>query len=1028
MSDIASDAAASAFESAVMSRSQRRDSVGAAVGYYLVRVRGNARVFVRESLERNARVDAAVLLEGGREEESTHSGQQLAWLSKREKERLAQVAKHARAQTFRERLLSMRNGVVLLARLEQTLTRDVSSRSTGKDSSQSSSSGCGGVRARNAVSSAERGPAFSTSHPAVRTTSFRNVAAGSNSSSNAADASNSSPDSIVQLESTCVASLRSETSVARAYALQQQQPRRFEAYRAFFKHDSLALATAISRRCKDKSTKREVREWIKRAIGPIPAFVATPEQRAKRQRAFRNCELRHLALVAAALTVYGEHVLSALYDSDNDSDSRCAWRDDGGRVGGGESAMRSLQDIPLVSDELRDVRKQRECLQRARWPGKYRLAAVANPHMTATATASTEAASSRLVAGAMHAAHYLPLDLAIQWNNALPPAQRLSAAALCRILNHPSNLKAVPHSVNTSAHRRVEHFIAAFIKQVGASGSVDFGNGSTAHKRATWLAWRNTRDRLAQIAARAQSPELRGAFVRAGGEALYALVEQTFRRIEAEFVARGFDFGGIWDCDEAEGTGALSQQRRKRDEQRQRALLACIEIQRFESEMLERSMRGDHPEYALGYFVSLELLHGLNSRAKKREQVKAAHLPRLVLAACNAKMTFHAAAARHKQVDALLLAGSDDERPATLTKAKRKRLQQLAERVADPSFQVQRALFADDEDVVEPEQLTATDSAPSDTSVIRAYAVSCASPARFRAYRVYFKNDNVPLATEISRRCSDKVGKKEIREWIRSTIGPIPVFDAARDERSRRQTTFRNAELRHLALVATALSLYSEPRLSALYDADPDAMASCEDIPLVSDELRDTSAQQQCVKAARSGGASAWLPPGDLHAAHYVPIDLAIQWNNSLPVARRVSTASLRSVLNLQANLRAVPAQVNVRDHRKVEHFVAAFIRDGARATPKCRSWLWRRNCWDRLAVVAARVQAPAFRDALVHETNGDAFAARVQLTFEQIEREFAAWGFASLSGLWGRARADDDSAVADHTRRLMNVFLELLG
>lgn len=548
---------------------------------------------------------------------------------------------------------------------------------------------------------------------------------------------------------------------------------------------------------------------------------------------------------------------------------------------------------------------------------------------------------------------------------------------------------------------------------------------------------------------------------------------------------------------------------------------ATLEMQRvFESEMTERSLRGDHPEYALGYFVSLELLIALNSRAKKREQVRATQLPRLVLVACNAKMVFHAAAARHKHVDALLLAPTSAEGPATLTKAKRTRLHQIAERVSDPSFRerfeqtrngdkllarleallttvlassgsgatsqlsatevsrttatrtndvpmavptiepdrkdgsttslpasegVQRALVfnRDDDDEEEKdivlqkqkEQIKVDAIGTShyhDASVVvQAYAIACASPSRFRAYRLYFKNDRIPLATDISRRCSDRVGKKAIRTYIKTTIGPLPAFDPAAfsSQHAKRQTTFRNAELRDLALVATALSLYSAARLSALYGADPSGLTSSyADIPLVSDELRDASAQHQCVQTARSSGA--WLPTGDLHAAHYVPIDVAIQWNNALPVTSRVGIASLRTVLNLQTNLRAVAAHVNVRDHRKVEHFLAAFIRDGDHgAGHKCASWLQRRNFGDRLAVVAARVQAPAFQAALVHEPNGDALAARIELTFRQIEREFAACGFGALGVLWDRERVDDSDRTVTgdtHRRKMTSVFREL--
>lgn len=537
---------------AVNAASPDAQQVAAATLERLVLFKGNARVFCREALALHARVDAAILAES--------DSHQLARLRLKEQTRMEQVAKRIRDPKFCERVRRVRNGDVLLARMQQMLEVAVArycgecdGSGGGDESSRStpaSSAAAVGARAPAPASTATASRLKGATYKTLLSTRIAPPALPSPVPPISPLTTRKITPVVRQLKSSTISTIRRETSVARAYTIQQQHPDRFTAYCAFFKNDSLELATEISRKCKDKCQTPEIREWMKTAIGSVPAFVPTAEQCATRQTKFRNSELRKLALVAVALTVYGEHVLSALYD----------WS---------ASSMLKLQDIPLVSEEIRDARKQRECLQRARW---------ADQHQSDARSKGNRRAGAR----ELHAAHYLPLDLSIRWNNALPPERRLSAAALCWILNHPSNMKAVPRRVNTEDHRRVEHFIAAFIKRSSATPRPP----KAACTSKTWLAWRNMRDRLAQIAARVQSRELRDAFAGArGGEALYDAVEQTFRRIEAEFVARGYEFEPIWDCE-----GRRLQ--RSTGVKKPREFVACIIAQ---SSRVKRACSGEEP-------------------------------------------------------------------------------------------------------------------------------------------------------------------------------------------------------------------------------------------------------------------------------------------------------------------------------------------------------------------------------------------------------------------------------------------------
>lgn len=510
----ASSAAVQSFEALVALKSARSGEPAFAVGYYvslrllfelnarsppqeqidkdalqkIVQVPGNARMFKRSSFAVHESVDDLVLNEIGAYAPTK--------LERSELTRLQQVTKRANHPKFCEKIKEIApKGDKLLSRLHQALASALRRYTGGAN--------CAGATEIAAGADGALGVSVNQ-HSTFTPVPTASLHTGLNKTSSRSPPRPSHPlFPVLQVCNATVDSIHRETSVIRAYEVFQKYPLRFTAYRVFFKNDRTKLATDISRCCMDKFTKTEIRKWIRANIGSIPAYNAKAtsghEQASSRSRpsAFFNWELRHLALVAAALTVYGEHVISALYDA---------------------HAMKSLKDIPLVSDEVRDASKQKLCLRRAR------------VHHNGLHTS-----------GAYHAAHYLPLDLTIQWNNALPPELRLSAKDLSAILNLQCNMKAVRKRVNIKDHRKVEHFIAAFIKQ-----STGGGGSCVTPKCASWLVWRNTKDRLEQIARRVQSKELRTALFRANGHELYALIGRTFQQIEDEFAQRGYDFGRIW--------------------------------------------------------------------------------------------------------------------------------------------------------------------------------------------------------------------------------------------------------------------------------------------------------------------------------------------------------------------------------------------------------------------------------------------------------------------------------------------------
>lgn len=529
MTAVTSTAAALSFETQVVIKSTRNGDTAFAVGYYVslrlllelnarsppheqvsnaallqvVQVGGNARMFKRSSFAVHERVDDLLLAESDARSPSI--------LKRHELTRLQQVDKRASHTKFCERIKGIApNGDKLLNRLQQALTSALTKYSREPDYTESVPN----------VADADGILDFSLNQRVGITpvpTSSPDTELWSSSRPLLRAMCPLFP--VLQVPNATLDNIRHETSVVRAYEIFQKYPLRFTAYRVFFKNDHTKLATDISRCCMDKLTKAEIRKWIRGKVGPIPVYSAKTtsgeQQASKKQQsararpsAFFNWELRHLALVAVALTVYGEHVLSALYDT---------------------QAMEQWKDIPLVSDEVRDASKQRLCLQRAR----------VNHNGLNTS-------------GEFHAAHYLPLDLTIQWNNALQPELRLSAKDLSAILNLQCNMKAVRKRVNIKDHRKVEHFIATFIKQSGSH---------TTPKCASWLVWRNTKDRLEQIARRVQSQELRTAFLKANGQELYALIGRTFQQIEDDFTQRGYDFGRIWDWQEANANDNTSKAR-----------------------------------------------------------------------------------------------------------------------------------------------------------------------------------------------------------------------------------------------------------------------------------------------------------------------------------------------------------------------------------------------------------------------------------------------------------------------------------
>lgn len=480
----------------------------------------------------------------------------------------------------------------------------------------------------------------------------------------------------------------------------------------------------------------------------------------------------------------------------------------------------------------------------------------------------------------------------------------------------------------------------------------------------------------------------------------------------------------------------------------------------FEEVKMKKSTRKNKSDWVVGYYVSFDIARVVNARAPSDEQVSEVQLYRLVLIVCNARLCKPESLERHKKMDDIILA-SDGKRPTKVTSKQWTRQEQIQKHATHPAF-IERAKsitngekllkrIQDTLDVlvakyspnsvttrsqaaanaatstdtpvqakpgatISPVAKTAAaakpksakaaarslfpatnaptiDSIKSETGCHRAYEIFLSDPVKFTFYLVYFKNVSIDLATEISRRCKCKQ-KVAIREWIRVHVGPIPDSKAVRSGAGGRspRRAFYSGELRNLALVATALTVYGEAELSILLDSK--SLEAWQNIALVSDEARNNPTQLECLKRAGVSGMKRTY-----HAAHYLGLDLAIRWNNTLAPECRLSAECFFRILNFQCNIKAVQRRVNVKDHSIAERFIVAFIPYGSQAELKSVTWPEARNINDRCVEIAKKAQSQEIREALF-EAGGEQFYLRIKQTFEQIEVYFAQRGF-TFGKIW---------------------------
>ncbi|GAB9464521.1 hypothetical protein Gpo141_00001950 [Globisporangium polare] len=439
------------FKQGVVEKTQRKDKEDHAAGYYvsidvtdaasssapaherhddtqlhqLVTGTGNTRLFIHSTLALNKQVDA--IIPAASDEP----------LIDDQRKRIRQIRPHSTRTKLVEQI---ENGDKLLKRIRDrqdvVIAKDAAIRISTPMTTRSKAKAKVAPNPEQAKPGAVISPAAKTATAKPKTAKSKSVARALFPADDVATIDN----------------IKSETGCFRAYELFLNNQPLFTFCLVYTKNANIDLATQILRRCKCNK-KVAIRKWIREHVGPIPE---SEEVRASykcgsrsSRRAFYIWELRNLALVAAALALYGERELSALLDS---------------------KSLEAWKKIALVSDELRDNPAQTECLKRA---GKSKMKRM------------------------FHAAHCIGLDLAIRWNNSLAPEYRLSAEALRRILNFQCNLKAVPRSENLKDHSQADKFILFLPK-----------HGDDAEpKNVTRSQLSNFRRRLVEIANTVQSQE-----------------------------------------------------------------------------------------------------------------------------------------------------------------------------------------------------------------------------------------------------------------------------------------------------------------------------------------------------------------------------------------------------------------------------------------------------------------------------------------------------------------------------------------
>ncbi|KAF4319290.1 hypothetical protein JM18_007459 [Phytophthora kernoviae] len=269
-----------------------------------------------------------------------------------------------------------------------------------------------------------------------------------------------------------VEDIRSPENTRRAQTLRSNDNDRFCKYRNYFKNHHMSLAREVSRRT--SKSRAELLSWVEEVIGPL-------EEADK----YTKDEILEIAMVSAAITEYGEHTLTKLYD---------------------RGELDALPNVPLHTHNLRMPAQQQKCRD------------------------SSDAANK----DQLEAAHYIGLEVMLRLNERLPVEQRMGEE-LREILNHPSNLRLMLATSNQVLHKKVDAMLIT-----AGEVSLQPTSSTAKNKRLRKISAREY-DRLVQIVKHAQDDGFQKAMIAANGHYLYASLREQFNRLDVG------DRSKLWD-------------------------------------------------------------------------------------------------------------------------------------------------------------------------------------------------------------------------------------------------------------------------------------------------------------------------------------------------------------------------------------------------------------------------------------------------------------------------------------------------
>ncbi|CEG47972.1 uncharacterized protein PHALS_05455 [Plasmopara halstedii] len=274
---------------------------------------------------------------------------------------------------------------------------------------------------------------------------------------------NQQPDDEVSPEARAeftVDDIYSPENTRQAQRLHRTDHDRFCKFRNYFKNHHMSLAKEVGRQT--KKNKALLLHWIESAVGPLEDGERLTKD-----------EILEIAMVSAALTEYGESVLSKVYD---------------------QGKLDALPNLPLHTHHLRMTAKQQACRDGSDAINKDKL----------------------------EAAHYIGLEVMLRLNERLPVEQRMGEE-LRNILNHPTNLRLVLATSNQTLHKKVDTLL------INATNLLLEPNSKTPRKLSA-----REYDRLVQIAKHAQDHVFQDAMIAANGHHLYLSLRNQFLRLETD--------------------------------------------------------------------------------------------------------------------------------------------------------------------------------------------------------------------------------------------------------------------------------------------------------------------------------------------------------------------------------------------------------------------------------------------------------------------------------------------------------------